>query len=108
MDVIFASGRRSLESLRLAYATTDRISTPAPSALVQEAADGAIRLLGARRRLSTHGAASQPNPPAYIAQYLAAVAQLHGFTPATFVADVVNYLTMAGVLSQNVLVAQNL
>jgi hypothetical protein len=108
MDVIFASGRRSLESLRLGCATTDRIATPAPSALVQEAADGAIRLLGARRRLSTHGAASQPNPPAYIAQYLAAVAQLHGFTPATFVADVVNYLTLAGVLTQHVLVAQNL
>ncbi|MCK6592500.1 MAG: hypothetical protein L6Q76_33515, partial [Polyangiaceae bacterium] len=57
MDVVFASGRRSIESLRLAYATTDRIGAPAPSPLIQEAADGAIRLLGARRRLSTHGAA---------------------------------------------------
>jgi DEAD/DEAH box helicase domain-containing protein len=108
MDVVFASGRRSLESLRLAYATTDRIAMPALSALIQEAADGAIRLLGARRRLSTHGAASQPNPPAYVAQYLAAVAQLHGFTPATFAADVMNYLNSAGVLTQHVLVAQNL
>ena len=53
MDVVFASGRRSLESLRLAYATTDHIAYPAPSPLIQEAADGAIRLLGARRRLST-------------------------------------------------------
>ncbi len=108
MDVVFASGRRSLESLRLAYATTDRIAMPAPSALIQEAADGAIRLLGARRRLSTHGAASQPNPPAYVAQYLAAVAQLHGFTPTTFAADVLNYLNSAGALTQHVLVAQNL
>ena len=108
MDVIFASGRRSLESLRLAYATVDRIAMPAPSALIQEAADGAIRLLGARRRLSTHGAASQPNPPAYVAQYLAAVAQLHGFTPATFAGDVLNYLNGAGVLTQHVVVAQNL
>jgi DEAD/DEAH box helicase domain-containing protein len=108
MDVVFASGRRSLESLCLAYATTDRIALPAPSALIQEAADGTIRLLGARRRLSTHGAASQPNPPAYVAQYLAAVAQLHGFTPATFAADVLNYLNGAGVLTQHVLVAQNL
>jgi ATP-dependent helicase YprA (DUF1998 family) len=108
MDVVFASGRRSLESLRLAFATTDRIAMPALSALVQEAADGTIRLLGARRRLSTHGAASQPNPPAYVAQYLAAVAQLHGFTPSTFAADVLNYLNSASVLTQHVLVAQNL
>jgi ATP-dependent helicase YprA (DUF1998 family) len=108
MDVIFASGRRSLESLRLAYATTDRIAMPAPSTLVQEAADGAIRLLGARRRLSTHGAASQPNPPAYVARYLAAVAQRHGFTPASFSTDVLGLLSSAGVLTQNVLLAQNL
>ena len=108
MDVVFASGRRSLESLRLAYPTTDRIAAPAPNALVHEAADGVIRLLGARRRLSTHGAASQPNPPAYVAQYLAAVAQLNGFTPATFASDVLNYLNGAGVLTQHVLVTQNL
>jgi len=31
MDVVFASGRRSIESLRIAYATTDRIATPAPT-----------------------------------------------------------------------------
>lgn len=108
MDVVFASGRRSLESLRLAYATTDHLAMPAPTALVQEAADGTIRLLGARRRLSTHEAASQPNPPAYVAQYLAAVAKLHGFTPEAFAAQVLNYLNSAAVLMQHVLVAQNL
>jgi DEAD/DEAH box helicase domain-containing protein len=108
MDVVFASGRRSLESLRLAYATTDRITTPAPSSLVQEAADGVIRLFGARRRLTTHGAASQPNPPGYVTQYLAAVAQMHGITPATFAGDVLNFLNGAGVLAQHVLVAHNL
>ncbi len=108
MDVIFASGRRSLESLRIAYATTDRIGAPAPNPLVQEAADGVIRLLGARRRLSTHGAASQPNSPGYVAQYLAAVAQQHGQTPQTFAADVLTYLNGAGVLAQHVLMVQNL
>lgn len=108
MAVVFASGRRSLESLRLAYATTDRITTPAPSSLIQEAADSVIRILGARRRLSTHGAASQPNPPGYVTQYLAAVAQLHGFTAAMFTADVLNYLGGAAVLNQHVLTAQNL
>ncbi len=108
MGVIFASGRRSLESLRLGYATTDRLTYPAPSPLVQEAADGVIRILGARRRLSTHGANSQPNPPSYVVQYLAAVAQRHGFTPTTFVSDVIGHLSTAGLLTQHVLVAQNL
>src|SRR5262249_8182065 len=54
MDIIFASGRRSLESLLLALPTTDRITSPAPSQLVQEAADGAIFLFGSHKRLSTH------------------------------------------------------
>jgi hypothetical protein len=108
MDVVFASGRRSLESLRLAYATTDQIAAPAPNPLVQEAADGVIRVLGARRRLSTHGASSQPHPPGYVAQYLAGVAQMNGLTPATFAADVLYYLNGAGVLTQHVLVVQNL
>ncbi len=108
MDVVFASGRRSLESLRIANATTDRIGAPAPNPLVQEAADGVIRLLGARRRLSTHGAASQPNPPGYVAQFLSAVAQQHGLTPPAFAADILHYLNGAGVLTQHVLVVQNL
>ena len=108
MDVVFASGRRGLESLRLAYATTDFLPAPATSALVQEAADGVIRLLGARRRLSTHGATSQQNPPGYVTQYLASVAQMNGITPATFARDVLNYLNSTGVLTQHVLVTQSL
>jgi hypothetical protein len=108
MDVIFASGRRSLESLCVALATTDRVVSPAPTVLVQEAADGVIRLLGARRRLSSHGAQSQPNPPAYVARYLATIAQQQGFSPATFTTDVINYLGSTGVLAQHVLMVQNL
>ena len=42
MDIVFASGRRSLEALRIALATTDRIDFPAPTPLVQETADGVI------------------------------------------------------------------
>ncbi|MCC6383348.1 MAG: hypothetical protein IT304_12650 [Dehalococcoidia bacterium] len=44
MDIVFASGKRSLESLLIAYPTTDRISYVAPDPLIQEAADGIIRL----------------------------------------------------------------
>lgn len=108
MDVVFASGRRSLESLLLAYPTTDRITRPALTPVLQEAADGAIRLLGARRRLSTHGAIGQQNTPAYVAEYLSVVAQGHGLAPATFTSDVVGYLNAAGVLVQHVLTVQNL
>lgn len=108
LDVVFASGRRSLESLRLAYATTDRIRFPAPTALTQEAGDGVIRLLGARRRLDSHGATGQPNPPAYVAQFLAAIANRNGVGAAPFTNQVMQYLTSAGVLAQNVLVIQNL
>lgn len=77
----------SLESLGLAFATTDRLANPAPNPLIQEAADGVIRLLGQRRRLSTHGAAGQPNAPGYVAQYLAAIALSNGLTASTFAAD---------------------
>ena len=108
MDVVFASGRRSLESLRLAFATTDRIASPARSPLVQEAADGVIRLLGVRRRLSTHGAASQPNAPGYVVRYLDAIARAHGLATPVFAADVLNFLDGTGVLNQHVLMVQNL
>lgn len=108
MDVIFASGRRSLESLCLAYATTDRLVRPARTQLIQEAADGVIRLLGARRRLSSHGAASQTNPPGYVVQYLAAIAQQQGLTPASFTNDVITHLASSSAITQHVLVVQNL
>jgi DEAD/DEAH box helicase domain-containing protein len=108
MDVVFASGRRSLEALRIAYPTVDRISHPAPTPLIQQAADSVIRLIGARRRLSTHGTAGQPNPPGYSAQFLAAVAQRYGLIPADFASDVFQYLTATGVLNQFVISAENL
>lgn len=108
MDVVFASGRRSLESLRIAYTTTDQISFPAPTALIQMASDGVIRLLGARRKLSTHGATSQPNPPGYVTQYLVAVARHNGMNETSFAADVLAHLSSAGAVTQNVLNVQNL
>jgi hypothetical protein len=108
MEIVFASGRRSLESLKIAYATTDRISLPADTHLVQEAADGVIRLLGARRRLVTHDATSQPNPPGYVVQYLEHIAQHHGLLPSTFASEVLRYLSRTGVINQHVLMIQGL
>lgn len=108
MDVIFASGRRSLESLLLGFVTTDRVRFVPPSQLVAEATDGVIRILGARRRMTTHGAAGQLQPAGYVLRYVRAVADHNGVDPLAFTDDVFAYLDRAGALDQNILVPDNL
>jgi ATP-dependent helicase YprA (DUF1998 family) len=99
-DAIFASGRRSLESLGIGLATTDRLRVQAARPLVQEAADAVIQLLGSRRsRLSTHGAMPLQNVPTYVTQYLQRVAVHNGETPADFERDVFALLYSAQVCS---------
>src|ERR1019366_9042779 len=106
MDIVFASGQRSLESLCIALATTDRLRFPAPNADVQEGADGVIRLLGSRKKLSSHDWASPPqNTPAYVRNSLQAVAALRGLNAAALETDVINYLTTSGCLIQFILQA---
>ena len=102
-EIVFASGRRGLESLGIAFVTTDRVRFPAPSALVQEATDGVIRLLGARRRLDTHDAEGQPQPPGYVIRYLNAVAQLNNEDAEVFRRQVLDNLTRSACLTQNLL-----
>lgn len=99
MDIVFASGRRSIESLLLALPTVDRIANPPPSQLVLEGADGAIFLFGSRKRLSTHSCSSNSTPPGYVVAYLGAVAQQNGANPSAFVADVMGYLAATGCLN---------
>jgi DEAD/DEAH box helicase domain-containing protein len=103
MDIIFASGRRSLESLRLAYVTTERIARPALDAIVQQAADGVIRILGSRRKLASKNGNSSPAIPGYVRVYLEAVALRNGRVPADFQRDVIDYLEDQGWLNQFVL-----
>jgi ATP-dependent helicase YprA (DUF1998 family) len=97
MDIIFASGRRSIESLLLAVPTVDRLAALAPTQVVQEGADGAIFLFGTRKRLSTHSCSSLNSPPGYVAAYLAAIAQQAGLDPNSYTNDVIDFLTAAGV-----------
>ena len=106
--VIFASGRRGLESLFIAYGTSDRISFPQKDQLVQEAADGVIRLLGQRRRINTHNTTAQDTPPAYITSYLTAISQLQGRDSNSFSSDVVNYLSNSGCVVSSVIRMQGL
>ena len=103
LNVIFASGRRGLESLKLGFVTTDRIACPPPDTLTQECADGVIRLLGARRRLDSHGANGQPNPPRYISDYLREVGRVHRQPSPAFENQVLAYLARANALNQHVL-----
>ena len=100
MDIVFASGRRSLEALHIALATTDRLGFPASRPLVQEAADGVIQVLGSRRnRLSTHDANSLQNIPGYVVGYIHTVARQNAEDPQTLEHDVIDYLERCGVLS---------
>jgi hypothetical protein len=101
MDIVFASGQRSLESLCIAFATIDRLRFPAPSADVQEAADGVIRLLGSRKKLSSHDPNPPANTPAYIRDYLRAIAPRRGLNAAALETDVVQYLIRSGCLLPN-------
>jgi ATP-dependent helicase YprA (DUF1998 family) len=108
MDVVFASGQRNLESLYIAFATVDRLAYPPPSIDIQETADGVIRILGTRKRLSSHSATSQHNTPAYVRNYIREVANNRGLSPAAHEADVLGYLTASGVLVQSVLQSEAL
>jgi ATP-dependent helicase YprA (DUF1998 family) len=112
MDIIFASGQRSLESLCIAFATTDRLRFPAPNADVQEAADGVIRLLGSRKKLSSHDPNPPSNTPSYVRDYLRAVALQRGLNGTTLESDVIQYLIGCGCLlpapNQFILQAQTL
>jgi hypothetical protein len=102
IDIVFASARRSLEALCIALATTDRLSFPAPSPLVQETADGVIQVLGSRRsRLSTHDANALQNIPQYVVRYIHTVAGKNGVVPQSLERQVMDYMTLCGVLSRD-------
>lgn len=90
VNVLFASGRRGLESLQIAHAAVEAGAPHATDAVTCEAADSALRLLGERRRVQDppYTAVGSPTVPGFLRSYLEAVAQRHGRNAAAFEADV--------------------
>ena len=90
VNVLFASGRRGLESLQIAHAAVGTGAPGAADATVCEAADSALRLLGERRRVQDwpYTATGTPTAPGFVRQYLEQVAMRHGRPAAVFEAAV--------------------
>ncbi|MBD2526716.1 DEAD/DEAH box helicase [Nostoc sp. FACHB-133] len=74
--VLFASGARDFESLKLGFLWID--NSP-PSNLEEQVAASAIRLLAQRRRWNGSGYPGQHNPPGYINEYLNRVAEIRSY-----------------------------
>lgn len=104
VDVVFASGRRSLESLRLASVTCNRTIHPASTIAIQQASDGVIRILGSRRRLLSKGANNSASMPGFVRDYLTTIMNGPVPQPVTFLQDVVDHLQRSRCLNQFVLV----
>jgi DEAD/DEAH box helicase domain-containing protein len=103
-ESIFSGGRRDFESLKLGVVTFDPQFRPAGDDVLQQAAESCIRMLGKRRRITTHRATDDdPNLPKYIRDYLAAVANLKTREPASFEHDVTDLLRRSRVLNQGIL-----
>jgi ATP-dependent helicase YprA (DUF1998 family) len=102
-ESIFSGGRRDFESLKLGAVTFDPQFRPG-DAVLEQAAESCIRMLGKRRRITTHRATDDdPRLPKYIRDYLAAVASLNARDPASFETDVTDLMTRSRVLNQGIL-----
>jgi DEAD/DEAH box helicase domain-containing protein len=104
-EMLFAGGRRDLESLKLGIVTFDRVRYAAAPATVREAADSCIRLLGKRRRIDTHRSTLDDHRlPKYARDYIEAVANANGLVPADLERDVSQLLADAAAFAQGLLV----
>jgi len=108
-ESIFSGGRRDFESLKLGVVTFNPQFRPAGDLVLEQAAESCIRMLGKRRRITTHRATDDdPRPPKYVRDYLAAVANLNARDPASFEQDATDLLTRSLVLNQGILEYDNL
>lgn len=101
VNILFASGRRGLESLQIAHAAVEAGAPGAADALVCEAADSALRLLGERRRVQDppYTAVGTPTVPGFLRSYLEAVALRRSRNVAAFEADVRTRIEHGGLVA---------
>jgi len=85
-DVLFADGSRDFESLNLGLFFVDGSG---PQTVEDQAAASVIRMLAQRLRWTGSEAEGQPQPPTYIENYLAAVADNSGRNPIALLNSVV-------------------
>lgn len=99
---LFGGIRRDIESVGLAYCTishnfeNDRDDSNIPAQLVEEAANGVIRILGGRLRLVGSERKSTPTIPAYTRNYLQDVARQNRTAPSGLIDAVERRLTKSG------------
>ena len=100
LNVVFASGRRGLEALQIAHASVGPGAPGDSDHVVVEAADGALRLLGERRRIDgdPYTALGSQTPPGYVRDYLDAVAAANGRPAAALVQAVEDRLRHGGLV----------
>ena len=101
VNVLFASGRRGLESLQIAHAAVGAGAPGVGDSVVCQAADGALRLLGERRRVQdpSYTATGSPTIPGFLRSYIEAVALLHGRSAASLERDVRNRIEHGGLVT---------
>ena len=103
-ESIFSGGRRDFESLKLGVVTFNPIYCQANDQVMQQAAESCIRMLGKRRRITTHRSTDDdPRLPKYARDYLASVAGVHGRDAASFEQEVTDLLTGSSVFNQGIL-----
>jgi DEAD/DEAH box helicase domain-containing protein len=103
-ESIFSGGRRDFESLKLGVVTFNPVYYPANDHVMQQAAESCIRMLGKRRRITTHRSTDDdPRLPKYAREYLASVAGVHGRDVASFEHEITDLLTRSLVFNQGIL-----
>lgn len=100
LNVLFASGRRGLESLQIARAAVGKGAPGDGDPDIREAADGALRLLGERRRIQEPPfvAVSATAMPGFLRQYIEAAATARGRPVGPFIQEVVARLEYGGLV----------
>src|SRR6185437_14173765 len=92
-ETLFSGGGRDFESLKLGIVTFDRVRHPVADPVVQQTADGCIRMLGRVRRITTHRTTEDDNTlPRYARSFIETVANARGRPPSDLEREVLDVL----------------